>query len=180
MGCGSADQIDGAAEEPIASMGQPWGEATCGTAAADITFGAGSGTVSATSWNATYDHAECRYTFVAARALTVPAGYFTQAHAGYAGPQLYHNQPYPCNVMWAQMSLWKLNGAVYQKVADGGIKYGYPNHFGAPPAPNGTPCTMNSSFVGAGNGTYKLVAQAGTIFTYQPVGVAFVQQQIVE
>lgn len=164
VGCslhGTGPDEPGGEGDSVASTTQAFTEPTCGAAPADVT--------SPGPWNeaasadGTYNHTQCTNAYVHVINST-NATY--RAFATYDHPIVPPTGPISgCNGMFTNMSLWKLAGGTFTKLADAPFVVGAAT-------PDGTRCLTpyTEIQIPAGSAaTYKIIGQAGFATTFQSV-----------
>lgn len=172
LGCVSP--MDAAAVEyslddaSVAVTSQAFTEGSCASTAPD-SIQSGPATI-AISPDANYTHATCSNSFIVQVTSTNP-GY--RANVSYEGISIPPTGPISgCDGMWVNMSLYKLNGGSFTKVADA------PFTVGAPTV-DGTACLRPNVQLGIPSaGTYKVIGQAGFALSYQKVRVNTVRADV--
>lgn len=160
VACGAPDTGQNQSVPDWGQAREEFGETTCGTTSADTTMTGDSYVVSP---DGSYNHATCTHAYIA----TTTTNQASTAFAGYQGP-LADGNVYPCNGMWAVVSVWKQNGTSWVKIGDSPVSYGTvfcANGSCGCAAPNGANVALSAA------GTYKIIGQSGYIYTYEPVSV---------
>jgi hypothetical protein len=158
-GCATEDVLSNPENNSVGVTAQAFTEPTCGAVPED---GRSPGPeATATSLDAAYNHTQCTNSY--AHVIASTSAEF-RAFATYAHPIVPPTGPISgCNGMWANMSLWKLNGSAFTKVAAAPFTVGAAAPDGATCLPPYTEIQIPTA------GTYKVVAQAGFAISFQSV-----------
>lgn len=157
-------------EDSVDSIEQAIGETTC---PGDYTFNLSIANTSTAHQQQTspsaYGDKYCQNAFTGLAYFQPSTTQFPWLHADYSGPDLVDNAPFPCGAAYVRAVVWHWSGSSWVQVADNTV-------YGTEGYRTKRCVVLPFNYVGpkqSGAGEYYAIsAQAGIIYTQEPVTVA--------